>query len=109
MAENLKRKLKGEAWKPFSYFDKGSLAIVGRARAVADLPGKHTMSGFLAWIAWLFVHIFYLVGFRNRLIVMTNWVYQLFTHQRGTRIIIQPYVNSDDKVGQEYARQQAVD
>ncbi len=109
LAENLVRQRRNEAWKHFDYFDKGSLAIVGRARAVADLPGKHTLSGFIAWIAWLFVHIYYLVGFRNKLIVLTNWAYRLFTYQRGTRIIIQPYINDHDKVGQEFARQQAID
>ncbi|SHM05292.1 NAD(P)/FAD-dependent oxidoreductase [Hymenobacter psychrotolerans] len=109
LAKNLVRKLRGDEWKPFSYFDKGSLAIVGRARAVADLPGKKSLSGFIAWVAWLFVHIYYLVGFRNKLIVMANWVYRFFTYQRGTRIIIQPYVNSEDKAAQEYVRLQTVD
>ncbi|QNH63704.1 NAD(P)/FAD-dependent oxidoreductase [Hymenobacter sediminicola] len=109
LAKNLVRRLRGDEWKPFSYFDKGSLAIVGRARAVADLPGNKSLSGFIAWVAWLFVHIYYLVGFRNKLIVMANWVYRFFTYQRGTRIIIQPYVNSEDKVGQEFVRLQTVD
>jgi NADH dehydrogenase len=108
LGKNLVRQLRKQEWKPFSYFDKGSLAIVGRARAVADLPGNKSLSGFIAWLAWLFVHVYYLVGFRSKLIVMANWVYRLFTYQRGTRIIIKPYINSADKAGQEFARQEAL-
>jgi len=97
LAKNLVRQRKGEAWKDFDYFDKGSLAIVGRARAVADLPGNKSLGGFIAWVAWLFVHIYYLIGFRSKLIVLSNWVYRLFTFERGTRIIIRPLVRHDDK------------
>ncbi|GAB2572773.1 NAD(P)/FAD-dependent oxidoreductase [Spirosoma areae] len=108
LAKNLRHILKSEPTKPFSYFDKGSLAIVGRSRAVADLPGNVHLSGFIAWMAWLFVHIWYLVGFRSKLIVFSNWMYRLFTYQRGTRIIIRPFVRKDDKVGQEIAEQNAI-
>lgn len=101
LAKNLARLRKGEHPTPFDYFDKGSLAIVGRSRAVADLPGNIHLGGFIAWMSWLFVHIFYLVGFRSKLIVFSNWIYRLFTYQRGTRIIIRPFVRKDDKVGQE--------
>jgi len=109
LAKNLKRRLRNEKWEPFSYFDKGSLAIVGRSRAVADLPGNYHLSGFIAWMAWLFVHIYYLIGFRSKLIVLANWAYRLFTFQRGTRIIIQPYANSEDKAAQEFIRHQTLD
>ncbi|MVM33366.1 NAD(P)-binding protein [Spirosoma sp. HMF4905] len=105
LAKNLQRILKNEPTTPFEYFDKGSLAIVGRSRAVADLPGKIHLGGFIAWMAWLFVHIWYLVGFRSKLIVFSNWVYRLFTYERGTRIIIRPFVRKDDKVGQEMVEQ----
>ncbi|QHV98296.1 NAD(P)/FAD-dependent oxidoreductase [Spirosoma endbachense] len=101
LAKNLRRLMKNEPTEPFEYFDKGSLAIVGRSRAVADLPGNVHLGGFIAWMAWLFVHIWYLVGFRSKLIVFSNWIYRLFTYQRGTRIIIRPFVRKDDKVGQE--------
>ncbi|GAB4035660.1 NAD(P)/FAD-dependent oxidoreductase [Spirosoma gilvum] len=101
LAKNLKHLMKNEPTTPFEYFDKGSLAIVGRSRAVADLPGNLHLGGFIAWMAWLFVHIWYLVGFRSKLIVFSNWMYRLFTYQRGTRIIIRPFVRKDDKVGQE--------
>ena len=105
LAKNLRRLLKNEPTEPFKYFDKGSLAIVGRSRAVADLPGNIHLGGFIAWIAWLFVHIWYLVGFRSKLVVFSNWVYRLFTYERGTRIIIRPFVRKDDKVGQEIVAQ----
>ena len=67
LAKNIRRLLKNEPTEPFKYFDKGSLAIVGRSRAVADLPGNIHLGGFIAWMAWLFVHIWYLVGFRSKL------------------------------------------
>ncbi|WP_420149099.1 NAD(P)/FAD-dependent oxidoreductase [Spirosoma sp.] len=105
LAKNLVRIINNEPTTPFEYFDKGSLAIVGRSRAVADLPGKIHLGGFIAWMAWLFVHIWYLVGFRSKLIVFSNWMYRLFTYQRGTRLIIRPFVRKDDKVGQQMVAQ----
>ena len=105
LAKNLRRIMKNEPTTPFEYFDKGSLAIVGRSRAVADLPGNMHLGGFIAWMAWLFVHIWYLVGFRSKLVVFSNWIYRLFTYQRGTRIIIRPFVRKDDKVGQQMVEQ----
>jgi NADH dehydrogenase len=102
LAKNIRRMRRNEKTEPFEYFDKGSLAIVGRMKAVADLPGNMTLGGFFAWMAWLFVHIWYLVGFRSKLIVFSNWIYRLFTYERGTRIIIRPYVRKDDKAGQEF-------
>ncbi|GAB3507231.1 NAD(P)/FAD-dependent oxidoreductase [Spirosoma knui] len=101
LAKNLRRILKNEPTEPFEYFDKGSLAIVGRSRAVADLPGNLHLGGFIAWMAWLFVHIWYLVGFRSKLIVFSNWMYRLFTYQRGTRLIIRPFIRKDDNVSNE--------
>ena len=105
LAKNIRRMLRNEPTEPFKYFDKGSLAIVGRSRAVADLPGNIHLGGFIAWMAWLFVHIWYLVGFRSKLVVFSNWMYRLFTYQRGTRIIIRPFVRKEDKVGQEILAQ----
>ncbi|HEX8350426.1 MAG TPA: NAD(P)/FAD-dependent oxidoreductase, partial [Hymenobacter sp.] len=106
LAKNLVRQLRREAWKPFEYFDKGSLAIVGRARAVADLPGNKSLGGFIAWVAWLFVHIYYLIGFRSKLIVLSNWVYRLFTYERGTRIIIRPFVRPVEREAHDVLRRQ---
>src|SRR5208282_505948 len=71
---------------PFHYFDKGSLATIGRAAAVAQF-GKIHISGFMAWLAWLFVHIFFLIGFRNRVLVLIQWAWSYFTYERGARLI----------------------
>ncbi len=71
---------------PFHYWDKGSLATIGRAAAVADF-GKIHISGFIAWLAWLFVHIFFLIGFRNRLLVFIQWAWSYVTYERGARLI----------------------
>ena len=70
----------------FHYWDKGSLATIGRAAAIAEF-GKIHISGFVAWLAWLFIHIMYLVGFRNRLLVLIQWAWSYFTYERGARLI----------------------
>lgn len=71
----------------FKYRDKGSLATVGRAKAVAEIKGLK-LSGLLAWLAWCFVHIFYLIGFRNRFRVMAEWIWYYFTRRNGVRLIV---------------------
>ena len=71
---------------PFSYFDKGSMATIGRSRAVAEARGIK-MHGFIAWLAWLFIHIWYLIGFRNRLAVLLNWTWSYLSYKRGARLI----------------------
>jgi NADH dehydrogenase len=109
LAKNMRRLIRNEALQPFEYFDKGSLAIIGRNRAVADLPGNLHLGGFLAWITWLFVHIYYLIGFRSKLVVLSNWVYRFFTYERGTRLIIRPYVRKDDTVGQDFVMRQEME
>ena len=72
--------------KPFHYFDKGSLATIGRAAAVAQF-GKIHISGYIAWLAWLFIHILFLIGFQNRVLVLTQWAWSYFTYERGARLI----------------------
>ena len=72
--------------KNFHYFDKGSLATIGRAAAIAQL-GKIHISGYFAWLAWLFIHIFFLIGFRNRVIVLIQWAWSYVTYERGARLI----------------------
>ena len=74
------------AREPFRYFDKGSMATIGRSRAIAQ-AGNLKLSGFVAWLAWLMVHIWYLIGFRNRLLVMFDWAWSYFTYRRGARLI----------------------
>lgn len=105
LAKTIRRILKNEPLVPFEYFDKGSLAIVGRGRAVADLPGNIHLGGLVAWLAWLFIHIAYLVGFRNKLIVFANWMYRFVTYDRGTRLIIRPFIKKGDTVANELLMQ----
>jgi NADH dehydrogenase len=76
----------GRPRTPFRYRDKGSLATIGRARAVADI-GPFRFSGYPAWVAWLAIHIFFLIGFRNRLLVLISWAWNYLTFRRGARII----------------------
>jgi NADH dehydrogenase len=78
--------LSGTARSAFQYQDKGSLATIGRARAVADF-GRIRFGGFIAWLAWLAIHIFYLIGFRNRVLVLISWAWSYLTFRRGARII----------------------
>ena len=85
-ARNVERALAGQPLRPFRYRDKGSLATIGRAAAVADF-GRIRFGGFLAWMAWLFIHILYLIGFRNRFLVITQWAWAYVTYQRGARLI----------------------
>jgi len=87
-ARNVLRVLAGRDRLPFRYVDKGSLATIGRKAGVA-MFGRIHMSGFLAWVAWLAIHIFFLIGFRNRLVVMTDWAWSYFTHQRFARLILE--------------------
>jgi NADH dehydrogenase len=85
-ARNILRALRGEPSQPFRYLDKGNLATIGRHRAVAHF-GRLRLSGYLAWWLWLFVHILYLAGFRNRLSVLLEWGYAYLTYRRGARLI----------------------
>ena len=85
-AKAVRARLEGRAAKPFRYVDKGNLATIGRAAAVADIKGIK-LSGFLAWVTWLVVHLFYLVGFQNRLLVFIRWTIGFTTRGRGTRLI----------------------
>jgi NADH dehydrogenase len=85
-ARNVLRACAGRAYEPFQYLDRGSLATIGRAAAVADF-GWIKFSGFFAWLSWLFIHIFFLIGFRNRFIVIFEWAWAYFTYQRAARLI----------------------
>ncbi len=86
VAKNIARDLRGRPRRPFRYRDKGTLATIGRAAAIADF-GKIHLSGWIAWLAWLFIHIVMLIGFRNRVLVMVNWAWAYFAYQRGARLI----------------------
>ncbi len=89
VARQITADLAGGRRRPFHYLDKGTLATIGRNAAVADF-GKLHFSGYLAWLSWLFVHIFFLIGFRNRLLVMLEWAWSYLTYQRSARLITEP-------------------
>jgi len=89
LAGNLKRMISGEALKPFAYNDKGSMAIIAKYKAVADLP-KFSFTGFFAWLVWLFIHIIPLVGFRNKIKLAFSWFWSFVTNDPTLRLIIRP-------------------
>ncbi len=85
-AKVIKARLRSQSTGPFDYRDKGNLATIGRGSAVADIKGLR-LSGAVAWLTWLFVHLWYLVGFQNRIVVFIRWSFSFFTHGRGARLI----------------------
>jgi NADH dehydrogenase len=91
LANNLAALENNNPLKPFLFHDKGSMATVGRNKAVVDMPGNITYGGFLAWLTWMFVHIVQIIGLRNRLVIFSNWVWNYFTYDRGTRLIIRRF------------------
>jgi NADH:ubiquinone reductase (H+-translocating) len=98
-AKNILRLMRGEATIPFRYRDKGTLATIGKAAAVADIAGLH-LSGLVAWLMWLFVHIFFLIGFRNRFIVIVEWAWTYVRNDRGARLItgdVEPLLERGEK------------
>ncbi len=90
LAKNLVNIIKKKPVGPFKYFDKGSMATVGRNKAVVDI-GKIRFQGVFAWFTWMFVHLMSLVGFRNKIIVFVNWLWSYFSYDRGTRLIIRTF------------------
>ncbi len=90
LAENLINLQKSKPLKPFEYFDKGSMATIGRNKAVVDLP-KYHFNGVFAWFVWIFVHLFALIGFKNKAVVFLNWMYNYIRFDREARLIIRPY------------------
>ncbi len=90
LGENLVRLMKNQPMKPFVYKDKGSMATVGRNKAVVDMK-HYKFQGIFAWFVWMFVHLFFLIGFRNRMVVFVNWVYNYIRFDREARLIIRPY------------------
>ncbi|MEN7546801.1 NAD(P)/FAD-dependent oxidoreductase [Rapidithrix thailandica] len=96
LAKNLMHILHNKKLKPFSYRDKGSMATIGRNKAVVEIS-KWRSQGALAWFVWMFVHILFLVGFRNKTITMINWLWNYFNYDRGIRLIIRPFNRSKKK------------
>jgi len=99
-ASNMKKLLKGQEMVPFTYKDKGSMATIGRNKAVVDI-GKLRFGGFIAWLIWMFIHLISIIGFRNRLIVFSNWVWNYFTYDKGTRLIIRRFIPKNKVEPQE--------
>ncbi len=85
-ARNVLRAIRGEPLEPFRYRDYGTMATIGRGSAIGDVFG-FKISGFFGWLFWIFLHIFWLIGFRNRIVVMTEWAWSYITLQRRVRLI----------------------
>nr|WP_294894582.1 NAD(P)/FAD-dependent oxidoreductase [uncultured Pedobacter sp.] len=90
LGDNLLRIINNEKPKDFDYYDKGSMATVGRNKAVVDLK-YWKFQGFFAWLTWMFVHLLFLVGFRNKAVTLMNWIINYFSYDRGTRVIIRKF------------------
>src|SRR5262249_29556470 len=103
VARHIARQIAGKPLQAYRYFHKGTMATIGRKAAVADLRIVH-LSGLPAWLAWLFIHLLYLVEFDNRLLVLIQWAYNYFTRNRGARLITNvvplplPITGSNDKI-----------
>lgn len=95
VAGNLAAELAGRDPEPFRYFDKGTMATIGRHDAVAQLPGGIRFSGPLGWVAWLVLHLVMLIGFRNRMNVMVNWAWNYLTYDRASRLIVGADADTD--------------
>lgn len=96
LAKNLKLLFENKKLQPFTYKDKGTMATIGRNKAVVDLQ-RSTFGGFFAWFIWMFVHLWFLVGFRNRIITFFNWTYSYINFDRAARLIIRPFKREKEK------------
>ncbi len=94
LARNFKKLNNKEDWKPFKYKDLGTMATIGRNKAVAEI-GRFKIKGFFAWLIWLFIHLYALIGVRNKLIVFINWIWNYFTYDQSLRLIINPKSTSN--------------
>jgi NADH dehydrogenase len=97
LAKNILRRIKDEDLQPFKYFDKGSMATIGRNKAVVDI-GKFQLGGFIAWYIWMFVHLWFLIGIKNRLVTFLNWVYNYINYDKSERLIIRPFKSNRAKL-----------
>lgn len=97
LAENLVRLVNKQSMKMFTYNDKGSMATIGRNKAVVDLPKVH-FNGVFAWFVWMFVHLISLIGFKNKALVFWSWTYNYFVFDRESRVVIRPYRKNRDKI-----------
>ena len=97
-AKNILADLKGKAPQEFVYHDRGIMATIGRRRAVAYIYNKIQLKGYLAWVAWLFLHLLTLLGFRNRVMVMISWIWNYLTYDRSVRLILDQSPSEDASV-----------
>ena len=100
LASNFKADLKNKPRKPFAYKDKGSMATIGRNKAVVDLP-SFTFKGFFAWLVWLVIHLLSIIGAKNKLFVFLNWVSNYITYDHSLRLIIKPKKRGDSMLNDE--------
>lgn len=99
LGKNLVNMLQNKPMTPFKYHDKGSMATVGRNKAIVDI-GKFKTQGFFAWLMWMFVHLVMLIGFRNKVVVFINWVWSYIIYDKGIRLIIRPFKRKTDELYQ---------
>jgi NADH dehydrogenase len=97
-ANNIMRQIAGKPLQRFVYKDKGSMAVIGRNAAVANIAGR-AITGFAAWLIWLLVHIAQLIGYRNRLLVLVNWAWSYFAFERLVRLILPNRLIEEEKQG----------
>src|SRR5699024_52865 len=97
LAKNLVNMVEKNKLEPFKYFDKGSMATIGRNKAVVDLKNFH-FSGIFAWFVWMFIHLYFLIGFRNRVLTLFSWMYRYINFDRGSRLIIRPFKQNRSKL-----------
>jgi NADH dehydrogenase len=107
LAKNIVNLLENKPTKPFEYFDKGSMATVGRNKALVDI-GKIHFGGFFGWATWLFVHLMSIVGFRNRVITLINWIWNYLSYDRNMRLIIRPFETKEEHEEQELKREEVI-
>ncbi len=100
LSKNIISAINGRKLTAFKYFNMGSMATVGRNKAVVDLPFIR-FQGFFAWFVWMFLHLLFLVGFRNKMVVLINWIWNYFSYDRGTRLIIRPFKKNKDIMAEE--------
>lgn len=101
LAANLMRHIAQKEMHPFKYYDKGTMATVGRNKAVVDI-GKFKFGGFFAWFIWMFIHLWFLIGFRNRLVTFLNWVYNYINYDKASRLIIRPFKGYKSKLEEKH-------
>ncbi|WP_461534399.1 NAD(P)/FAD-dependent oxidoreductase [Sinomicrobium sp.] len=106
LGSNLVKYIQGKPMKPFRYFDKGAMATVGRNKAVVDLP-HWKFQGVFAWFVWIFVHLFALIGFKNKMVVFVNWLYNYIRFDREARLIIRPYKKKESQTAVKKEEEQS--